>query len=854
LISYTIQGVDVLEEKSVSGDNESLCTCPSCGRQKLYINKSGGEKDGLFECKVCGLSGKVENHNSTSRKKSIKPEKKKDQISDEVVHRYIDKLVNSCKINEFVRSYFSKKKIPIGLVEQYRIGYSEELPDYDDMKIARRLGLVNEKLNNRFYKRIVMPVMAKGRWVYLTSRAVGISSPAKYMDISLKKRIFREDAIDSNNRIFLCEGIPDTLSMIANGYDSAIGILGSQVFKEDYKEKLRNKEIIICYDNDFAGRRSTVHIANIMSAAGSRVSSITLGEGQDVSDFFAANKGKKLEIVPIEKIEKEQKILLFSRAEPNLLVYSFGHYEIRASDITPRKGSLRATVSVFNSTKILASSNFDLTSMRLRATYAKEFVANASDVAEPEAKSMLMDLANAIKQNLQEQEETAEEKQVYIMSDKEKESAQKMLCDPLLLYRIKRALDRQEVVGEDINKLLLYLIYTSRLMKKPISCLIKGLSSSGKTYLMGKVLSLIPPEGHITIQQATGRALYYMGELDLKHKMIIIGEMHGAEETQYSLREAQDGIGEGDLIIATVEKDPDTNQNQTVIKRVAGPCGFVSSTTSVEINPENETRNFSIYVKIDENKVKDTASTLVDKYLGKSNVLSQDELLLFHNAQRSLQTNMMVRIPYIKYVLDRFPSSPIRVMRDRVRFCVLLETIAIIHQFQREISEDEDGQRWITASISDYNIALALMNEILVETIYELPAKSREIYSVVVEMRDEFVENSDTSSIIDDEDKAKLFNATYKQIGERMNMKAADIRRWSKPLFEAGYFEYADTGEKNSGGRGKQTKLIPVDKEFYHGFLPSPDEIANYFGMFDETLYNPITGETREIERMEVDL
>jgi hypothetical protein len=392
-------------------------------------------------------------------------------------------------------------------------------------------------------------------------------------------------------------------------------------------------------------------------------------------------------------------------------------------------------------------------------------------------------------------------------------------------------------------------------MRKPISCIIKGLSSSGKTYMMGRVLTLIPSESYITLQQATARSFYYMGENDLKHKMIIIGEMHGAEASEYSLREAQDGIGEGDLIIATVEKDPDSNQMQTTIRRVSGPCGFVSSTTDVEINPENETRNFSVYVRIDERKVRETASPIVDRYTRQSKVLGKDEIVLFHNAQRCLHTGINVEIPYIKYVLDKFPSSPIRVMRDRVRFCTLLETITVLHQFQRKIDEDDKGIKWVTASISDYNIALILMDEILIEAIYELPKKSREIYEIAKVMRDEFVEKG-TNSVLDEDRLSQMFNTTYKKIGERLKMKGADVRRWSKPLFEAGYFDYyeGDEEKKNKGGRGRETKLFPVDKDFYQSFLPSPDDVANYFGSFDESLYNPITGEEREVKRIEVEL
>jgi 5S rRNA maturation endonuclease (ribonuclease M5) len=843
-----VNGVDVVEKKAVKDGLESICDCPACGRKdKLSINT----ETLLYQCFVCHESGKAKSEEESGRAADIAP---KEEFGEDTIHEYIKTLVDSCNINEYVRSYFLEKKIPIEFAERFHVGYNGNTPRYRDIGIAKSLKLVNSKGNSRFYNRIIFPVIINGKYVYATSRAVGSSSDAKWLDMSLRKRIFNNDVIDSAEKIFLCEGIPDTINMIAHGHETSVGILGSGVFKTEYAERLKGKHVVVCYDNDFSGRDSAKRVSRILRRESCVVESLSLPEDMDVSEFFASTDDSTLNIVSAAEVKDDDKDLLFSRSEPNLLHFRFSHYDIQVSDIIPRKGVLKAAITITNESKTVASSTIDLQSMRSRAIYAKEFTGIAKDIALNEAKSMLMDLANAVKQNLEEVKEESPQSKQYVMSEIEKEYAINLLSDDKLLYRIKVALDRNELVGENINKLLLYLIYTSRLMKKPISCIIKGLSSSGKTYMMGKVLTLIPPESYITLQQATARSFYYMGENDLKHKMIIIGEMAGAEASEYSLREAQDGIGEGDLIIATVEKDPDSNQMQTTIRRVSGPCGFVSSTTDVEINPENETRNFSIYVRIDEKKVKETTSPLINKYTRKSKILSQDESLLFHNAQRCLQTKVNVEIPYIQYVLDKFPLSPIRVMRDRVRFCTLLETITIMHQFQRKMDVDDNGDKWVTSSISDYNIALILMDEILLETIYELPKKSREIYATAQTMRDEMVENI-TDSFVSPERTKEMFYTTYKKIAERIKMKSADVRRWSKPLFESGYFDYYESGEdRGKGGRGKETKLVPIDKDFYQTFLPSPDELANFCGVLDETLYNPLTGEERKIERIEVEL
>ena len=847
--TYIIDGIEVVEEKQASDGNESLCTCPSCGRLKLYINTNSG----VYNCKTCELSGKADVHGSSvgTKTKDRKQKQKEETIDYEIVHIYIDKLVKSCKVNEYVRSYFLKKRIPIEFAEKFEVGYHRDPIPYDDVPVAKRIGLINEEGRDRFRNRIIFPVKNNGKYVYLTGRSVGMSSDIKFLDVSLPKRIFNADVIQNNQEIYLCEGIPDTISAISRGIENAVGILGAGVFKEEYISALVGKDVIICYDNDESGRINTSRVKRILEGKARSIKGINIPDEYDLADYFAEGN-KSLNIIEISNIDSKENDLVFSRSEPNLLVFSYGHYQIFVKDVLPRRGCLRANVSIMNSSKLISSSYVDLMSIRTRSSFARDITQTTKDITLIESKTLLLNLLQAIQQNLAEIKDEPIRGKSYIMSDEEKEDAEKFLKSDKILFIIKDALERQECVGEENNKILLYLIYTSRLMRRPISCIIKGPSSSGKTYLMSKVLSLIPPEGYITIQQATAKSFYYMGENDLSHKMIVIGEMHGAEDSQYSIREAQEGIGDGKLTIATVEKDSETNQMKTVFREVLGPCGFVSSTTDVEINPENETRNFSVYVRIDEKKVIETINPIANRYTGNSRLLTKEELLKLHNAQRLLQIKLNVKIPYIRYVLNKFPTSPIRVMRDRVRFCVLIETIAILHQRQRKIEEDSDGNKWVIANLCDYNIALTLMDDILVETIFELPKKSKEIYEMTLKMRSEFVEESG-SSFIDDDKKKMLFHTTYKKIGERMKLKSEEIRRWAKPLWDSGYFDRSEE-DRSGGGRGKETKLFPIDKDFYQGFLPSPEEIANVFGMSGEKIYHPITGEEREISMIDVDL
>jgi len=62
-----------------------------------------------------------------------------------------------------------------------------------------------------------------------------------------------------------------------------------------------------------------------------------------------------------------------------------------------------------------------------------------------------------------------------------------LMDDPALLYRIKTELDKT-VIGEDENKLLLYLICASSYTDFNLSAVITGSSSAGKSWLKNNVL------------------------------------------------------------------------------------------------------------------------------------------------------------------------------------------------------------------------------------------------------------------------------------------------------------------------------------------------------------------------------
>ena len=840
-------------------------------------------------------------------------ERRKDKApSVDVRDKYLRLQVRRLSINEYVKSYFAKHGIPIEYAKKYRIGFCHDTPDYPDKEVAQILGLLNDKENNRFWERIIFPITRGKRVIYLQGRAVGQGSRAKFINMHGEAPLFNADVITKADTVYLTEGIPDCLSLLSHGYDNAVAVLGAGSLVSKVAKQFEDRSVVIIFDSDKAGSSGAESAAETLEASGARCSIVTLPDGQDLSDYLKGGgkdlkgKDRRNEVVrgtrrknksgsndrsrrtdsssyddgvgnnregddregsgddsreSIDTTERE-KIVTYLRSEQNLLVFGYGDVGssgkfdciINISNVEERKSTLKVHLQIeLPSTKSYGGI-VDLGSIRARANFAKELAEHFKTIQEIDFKIILNDVATGVRAQIETRKQEKIRTKEHVMSEHEKQEAIEFLRSDRLLFKIKNALTEQNVIGEDVNKLLLYLIFTSRIMKKPVSCVIKGLSSSGKTHLMKQTMTLIPPEGKHVMQDATAKAFHYLEEDALMHKMIVIGEMHGSEDSSYTIREAQDGIGSGDLIILTVEKDPDSNQMVTREKRVKGPCGFITSTTNPELHPENETRNFSLFVQVNDEKVRTTGQVLVNKYTRKSTLLSDDELKVYHNAQRCLQYGVSVLIPYVGFVLDRFPTSPIRVMRDRERFFTIIETIALIHQFQRDMHVDEEtGERWIDSTVEDYHTALILLDEILMETLYELPPKSMEIYERIVEMRKFYEQQNPPENTTnfddpyqDDITHAGPFYATYKNVADEMGMKAKDIKRWAKPLFEGGYLTHFDDNQ-GRGGRGRETKMVPTEKEFYQQFLPKPRDVMEFLGQEEARIYNPLTGEKKTL-------
>jgi DNA primase catalytic core len=323
------------------------------------------------------------------------------------------------------------------------------------------------------------------------------------------------------------------------------------------------------------------------------------------------------------------------------------------------------------------------------------------------------------------------EKVTVTLDDAEREAALELLRDPNLLDRILVDFERSGIVGEETNKLVGYLACVSRKLERPLAVIIQSTSAAGKSALMEAVLKLMPDEETVHYSAMTGQSLFYMGETDLKHKILGVAEEAGVEEAAYALKLLQ---SQGELTIASTGKDPTSGKLVTQEYRVEGPVMLFLTTTAVEIDEEllnrclvlsvNETREQTQAIHAAQRAQHTLQGLLAERE-------SRDIVKLHRNAQRLIRP-LLVANPYAEQLT--FRDEQTRLRRDHLKYLTLIRAIALLHQYQRPLrTAEHNGQRieYIEVTLDDIKIANRLAHEVLGRTLDELPPQTRNLLGQV---------------------------------------------------------------------------------------------------------------------------
>jgi DNA primase catalytic core len=655
----------------------------------------------------------------------------------------------------------------------------------------QKLGLLRESGHEHFNGSIVIPVVSpSGEITEVYGRKIteGLrpGTPYHLYLPGPHRGVWNETALAVHPEIILCEALIDALTFWRAGYRNVTASFGIEGFTADHLAAFKRhgtQRVLIAYDRDEAGDRAAEKLAPQLIGAGLECYRIQFPKGMDANEYAlkVQSAAKSLGLVirkavwlgkgpapsesPGQQIEdaapaSAPAIPPLAASEPapiaaeavkspagpaaapeaypltDEVVVSYGdrRYRVRGLSKNLSCETLKINLHIAQGDAYYVDT-FDLYSARARHLY----LVNAAKDLGVREEIIKTDLGRLLlKLEVLQQSRIAAALKVEpaapAMTETEREQALELLRDPKLLDRILADFGTCGLVGERTNKLIGYLAAVSRKLDRPLGVLVQSSSAAGKSSLMDAVLSFMPEEERIKYSAMTGQSLFYMGETNLKHKILAIVEGEGVKSASYALKLLQ---SEGELTIASTGKDPQTGNLVTQEYHVEGPVMIFLTTTAIEI--DEELLNRCLVLSVDESREQTQAIHRLQRerrtLAGLVNGERKQRLVVQHRHAQRLLRPLKVLNPYADQLT--FLSDKTRTRRDHEKYLTLIDTIALLHQYQRDLrTAQQEGEtlEYIEATREDIAQANALAHEVLGRSLDELPPQTRRVLARVIEM------------------------------------------------------------------------------------------------------------------------
>ena len=595
--------------------------------------------------------------------------------------------------------------------------------------------------------------------------------------------IFNRECLTPRCEIILCESVIDALSFWCAGFRNVTCIYGTEGFTDELWQALldaKAQRVYLAYDRDAAGERAAARDSERLLGVGIECLRVKFPSGMDANEYARkvtpADKSLRLIIQSAEWLgagKRPEVAAPVDQDAPAPAHSSFLAAELAADTAQGKQAEAAKEKSPVDALPVERqgedvhitmgdrqwrvrgldkNNSHEVLRVNLRLMFNGLFYINVIDLyqdrqrrhfIEEAAKETVLD-GELIKRDVGRlllQLEAMQEERIKAalapaaplvpsMSDEERKEALELLRDPRLMQRILADFEACGVVGEDTNKIVGYLAAVSRKFAKPLGVIIQSTSAAGKTTLMEAVLSFVPEEERVKYSAMTGQALFYLGEQDLRHKVLAIAEEEGAEKATYALKLLQ---SEGELTIASTGKDPQTGLLTTQTYHVQGPVMIFFTTTSIEL--DEELSNRCLTLTVDESREQTRRIHILQREEetigGYIRAQKAGRLRKLHqNAQRLLQP-LPVHNPFAARLT--FPDESTRLRRDQKKYLALIRAIALLHQHQRP-RRTVQGVLHIEVAIEDIAGANRLAGEVLGRSLDEMPPQTRRFLNLLHDM------------------------------------------------------------------------------------------------------------------------
>jgi hypothetical protein len=618
------------------------------------------------------------------------------------------------------------------------------------------LGVLNDKGREHFLDCVVVPLEHPEQGIVgLYGRRVSKQARVKHLYLPGPKRgVFNWQSLSETRTAYLCEGVWDALSLWAVGTRNVSCLYGSGSMPADLERFLRAsnvRELRLCLDEDRAGLEACdrlalelgdrFEISRVMLPDAQDPNAVLAGEGPGILREFL-NCLKPLAPGPGESgAETSSKEIPLCETHRDGFTLTFEDVAYEVEPRPPFNGRLGVAIKAQRTDG--AGRKFrdrlDLIAARAR-TETVRVMSQSLALAKERAECHLMeilDITEAWVQSAGALSDGEDKAAAPVLTEAQKLEALQFLQTPNLIGQILSDTEELGYVGEEVGKLLIYLVGVSRKLESPMSAIIRSQSGAGKSGLASLGVMLVPPEEVVHYSRVTAQALAYAEKTAYTHKLLVMEERVGGESADYYIRIMQSGHV---IRQAVTIKDPATGKMKLQEVEVEGPIAYIETTTASVLNAENTSRCFEVY--LDESEAQTGRIHQRQRHAkGLTRMRQADRQRILdkhHNAQRMLE-KIPVVIPYAGHLT--FPTKWLRTRRDNERFLCLIEASAFLHQYQRprKTARTPEGDvAYIEATLDDYRIAYDLAKVVLKASLHELSPVARELFEQISGLEGEF--------------------------------------------------------------------------------------------------------------------
>ncbi len=675
--------------------------------------------------------------------------------------------------------------------------------------------------------------------VSLYGRSVTATNNNKHYYTKNRRGLYPGYPATDTQTLIITEAIVDAATLQTHTDHPVLSLYGTNGWNEEHTAAIKRlsnlEEVIFFLDGDEAGHQAIQTYAPLVKAmcTGIKISQVRTPDGEDANSLAQNHPGQESQILnhlidsrtflfspekssrtsesPSDENKKTQlsKLSTLDTTNPEYItmqtdqmhftiIGGIGLYpldrmkvtlKIQKADSTNWMHRLRQTVDLYQDDTVEKLARKVAERLEIGSTKVHQALLQLTELAEDHRLSQI-------------ENQKAKKPPKRILTQAQRRKATVFLQSKNLLKRTNQAIGKAGVVGEQNNRLLMYLVFTSRLREQPLHIVSLGSSGTGKTYLQEKVAALIPEDQKLEITAISENAFYYFDRTELKNKLVLIEDLDGASDDKvlFAVRELQSKR----RISKTIPIKDSKGNLKTITLQVEGPISLAGTTTRERLYEDNANRSLLIYLDSSKDHKEKIMAYQRQVSAGKINQTEEAQMREFMQDVQSVLRPIRVINPFAEMLT--IPQSVFKPLRTNSHYLHFIETVTFYHQCQREIKY-QNGQAYIETTIEDIQAANQLLKDVLLAKSDELTKASRRFLDLLKiylarEKRDSFYSS---------------------QVRKAYRMSPATVKRQLLTLVRYGYVKVAG----GSRSKGYEYELVAQAESLRENVESALDQALN---------------------------